>query len=109
MGVTCNSPTCIKGHQTNTIFYAKTGSVTHYLSEMSKKRQNQRSVNAKKMKKVLHEVSVKKEEEEEERRSKKDFLLVFLCGQVEHFIPFSFRNHPASAAVHLIPFCIFTL
>ena len=36
MLITSIGPDCNKGQQTHTIFYITTGSVTHYLSEMSK-------------------------------------------------------------------------
>ena len=34
--ITCSGLTCKKGHQTDASFYITTGSVTQYLTEMSK-------------------------------------------------------------------------
>ena len=70
-----------------------------------------KSVNTalKKKKKDLHEVSVKKKKKKEEEEEEEEVIQTRFFGPVDNFTPFSFINHPVSAAVCLCPFRIFTL
>ena len=106
MVVTSSGPACNKGHQTHTIFYlqqAVWGIIWANFQKTTTKNKQNNNNNNKTKGQWRKEIEKRKRVLFEIKWHKTTFL-----GHVESFTPFPFRNHSVTAAVCLIPFCVFT-